>query len=461
MIAILTLLFLTIMQGLAGFGVLTLLKIWLRPILVFPLSLLIGLAIYSFIPFLLELLFIPITAIAIAVSFLLITWLLNWRLESGLEQLKRGLARKAQPVRIYEIPFFIAAAALLFISIWRCYYLPPTPRDLTSGAEVIAEYAVKEKTMINSLFSVNLESTNNPFKPASITSLQIIYKYAGFPFGQVWLSIIVVAFTVFLWGLLRTTIHPLLAGFMMVLFLVIPEMYAYSFMALYDYPNAVYFALAAWALFRFFHSKKRSDLWLSAIMMSFSTYFRSETLILAVLLSTSISLFALRKKTGLPRMAVSLLIFLAPAVLTYLLSVTVYLRFYLPVAYNVEGLMRSNLLNPLPYFKRLGEMSDEIIFSVNGVNYYSYFIFFFIGILLIDSIWREPWDTTSLNWLFAVLVIYAGLPFVAFLFPLFDLDHSTKRGLFKIFPLMLLYMGHSRFLRFVSRSIRKWEKSYP
>jgi hypothetical protein len=102
-------------------------------------------------------------------------------------------------------------------------------------------------------------------------------------------------------------------------------------------------------------------------------------------------------------------------------------------------------------------MNQQVFFTITGVNYYGYFIFFFIAVLVLDSIWKEEWDTRSLNWLYGVLVIYLGLPFIGYLFPLYDMDHSTKRGLFKIFPLMLLYMANSRLLIFTSQRIRDWE----
>ena len=111
----------------------------------------------------------------------------------------------------------------------------------------------------------------------------------------------------------------------------------------------------------------------------------------------------------------------------------------------------------MPLINRFWEMNKQVFFSVNGVNYYGYFMFFFIAVLVLDSIWKEEWDTRSLNWLYGVLVIYMGLPFIGYLFPLYDMDHSTKRGLFKIFPLMLLYLANSRFLIFISERIRNWE----
>ena len=85
--------------------------------------------------------------------------------------------------------------------------------------------------MINSVFSVDLSTTNNQYKPPFITSLQVIYKYAGLPFGQLWLSTLFVSFLVFLYHAMSLYIHRLLSGIFLVFFLVIPEMYAYTFMA--------------------------------------------------------------------------------------------------------------------------------------------------------------------------------------------------------------------------------------
>jgi hypothetical protein len=55
--------------------------------------------------------------------------------------------------------------------------------------------------------------------------------------------------------------------------------------------------------------------------------------------------------------------------------------------------------------------------------------------------------------------VYLGLPFLGYLLPLLDLSNSTKRGLFKLFPLMLLYMGSCGLLTDLSRRIDKWTDS--
>ena len=456
MIAFLTLLFLTILQVLSGFGLLTLFRIQLRPVALLGLSWMLGIALFSLVPFFLQLAWVPLTAINISIVLVGLTCLLNFLFSRGMEVLSTFRIRRPA---LYELPALLVLAVLVIVSVWRCFYFPPTPRDLTSGPEVIASYAVREKTFINSVFSVNLESTNNPFKPPFITSLQLIYKYAGFPFGQVWLSGLFLGFLMFLYSTLSVSLHRLLAGVLLVCFVAIPEMYAYTFMALFDYSNAVFFCLSLYFLFRFFRSSDSRQLWMAALLMGLATYIRPETLILAGFIAIAIVVYHQRTHNSLVRTLRSCFLFILPALLLYLLAVTIYLRFYLPVEYGIEGLLRKELWNPAPFFQRFGAMNDQVIFSNTGVNYYGYFIFLFIGLLLIDAIWKEPWDTGSLNWLYGVLVVYAGLPFIAFLFPLFDLDHSTKRGLFKIFPLMLLYMGNSRFLKWVSERIRLWENS--
>ncbi len=459
MMAILNLIFLTILQLLSGFGLLTLFRLELKPFIHMAVSLLVGIAISSLLPFALQLVYIPLTSLAVSISLIIVTALINIRFTKGITKFKESWNNYKLRMQPYEILLLIIAASIVIISVWRCFYFPPTPRDLVSGPEVIAAYTIKEKTMVNSVFTVNLESTNNPFKPAFITSLQIIYKYAGFEFGQIWLSMIFNAFLIFLYGVLTTYLHRLLAGLLLIFFLVIPEMYSYTFMALFDYSNAVYFCLSLYFLFNYFQNRQPRCLVFSGLLMAFATYTRSETLILALLVTLALMMHHRRNNDQPLKFVLTGFYFLFPSVIIYLLSVTVYIKYYLPVSYNVEGLLRQDLWNLSPFLQRFWDMNDQLIFSNDGVNYFGYFIFLFVALLLVDAVWKEPWDTRSLNWLFGVLVIYTGLPLIAFLFPLFDLDHSTKRGLFKIFPLMLLYMANSRFLKYVSERISVWEKS--
>jgi len=348
---------------------------------------------------------------------------------------------------------------MVFVSAWRCYYYPPTPRDLTSGAEVIAEYAVKEKTMINSVFTVDLSTTNNQFKPPFITCLQIIYKYAGFPFGQVWLINVFISFVIFLYGVMNLKLHKIITGLLLVIFIAIPEMYAYTVMALFDYSNAVFFCLSLYFLFEFFKNEKNHFVLLAGILMGIATYIRSETLILALLITVCIIFHYWKAKNAIQNIARICAYFILPSLLIYLLSITVYINWYLPSHYTLENLLNKEGLSFSFFYKRLSEMTGSLLLAGNTVTYYGYFVYIFLTILCFNFFDRNVLNKASLNWLFAMLVVYFGLPFIANLFPLYDLDNSTKRGLFKIFPLMLLFMANSPVLVSLSESIEKWERS--
>lgn len=450
-------LLLALMQFVAGFGVLTLFRIWLTPMMHAALSVLMGVIVFSIVPFLLELFFIPLSAFNVFAGLIVACLLLNIKFRSSTERFRRFAKEINLNIELYEMPFVMVISFIVFASAWRCFYYPPTSRDLTSGAEVIAEYAVREKTMLNSLFTVNLETTNNQFKSPFITSLQIIYKYAGFPFGQVWLSNVFICFIIFLYHALARNIHKVLAGLLIIMFVAIPEMYAYTFMVLYDYSNAVFFFLGTWFLSEFYKSSDKKQLVFAGLLMGTATYIRSETLVLTGLLSLNLLWHQYKKRDGMRKMVISMCWLLLPGLLFYFLSVYLFINYYLPVPYNIPGLVNTDLLNLRPLLDRFNNMNARLIFSDDGVVHYAYFFFIFLAVLIADIIYSKGINKVARDWLYAVFVIYAGLTLLGFILPLLDIDNSTKRGLFKIFPLMLLYMGNSGLLTSISEKMKKWE----
>src|SRR5690349_13540592 len=359
----------TLLQLATGVGVLSLCRIFPRRGQFFSLALLCGVAVFSIIPFLLQLCFIPITTGTVFISLSVVCLLLNLKFRAT-----RTYFKQTQPIRfrikLYELPHLLVITALLVISVWRCFYLPPAARDFTSGTEVIATYTIPEETMINSVFSVNIESTNNPFKSPFLTSLQVIYKLAGFTFGQLWLSGVFIAFMLFLYYALRKTLHPLLAGILMVAFLAIPEMFAYTYMVLYDYSNAVFFFLACYYLFHYFENRQLNYLHFSALLMGVAVYIRSETLLLVAPLLLILLWHCRKNKQGGIQMAKAGLLYLLPSIIIYLVSVTLYLNYYLPLKYDIGSQVNQQLFNLKPLLDRFMLINSTLIFSKAGVVYY-------------------------------------------------------------------------------------------
>jgi hypothetical protein len=477
---------------LTGYGILQLFNLRLKPAYTLSLSLLLGIAMASFLPFLLQLFYIEITPTAVFGFLLLTCLLLNLPLfdrirKEGFAAFRRSLPRPSFQVRPYEIPYWVIIGFLIFVSVWRCYYLPPTSRDALSGPEAIAEAAVREHTLINSFFSVDLWSTNNQFKSPFLISLQVIYKMAGFPFGQIWLSVIFISFTIFLYHALKERLHPLLAGLLLLLFIMTPEMYAYTFMILYDYSNMVFFFLSLYFLFESISAKGRmaegpsldagarglsfaegrkgtgtknktaAHFQFAGLMMGIATYIRSETLAIALLFLPLILLVQWRDKLPVKKMAVADGLFLLPSFLGYYLPSQLYIKHYLPVHYDIGGLVNNHLSTLGPLFQRYSDIVTRLFSGEFSIHLWGYFFYLTAILFLAELIFLRRFNKEARNWLYAIVVLYLGLGALGWLLPMMNLNETTKRAMFKMLPLALFYLANNELLLRLSQSISRWE----
>jgi hypothetical protein len=469
-----------------GYGLLKLLHVAPRPLVFFPLAFLSGIAVDSFLPFVLQLCHCPLYPATVFGSLGLVClllnmgWLLLLRKDKGNAYLRWKLKRILPRIRIrsYEYPFLVLLGFLVIVSVWRCYYMPPTSRDALSGPEAIAEYAVREHTMINSFFTVDLSTTNNPFKSPFLISLQVIYKMAGFPFGQLWLSIVFVSFSLLLYQLLKQTLHPILAGLLLVLMTMAPELYAYSFMVLYDYSNMVFFFLGIYFIFRTERTAEMSGgipasatggpaagrdhaFLFAALLMGVSTYIRSETLVLVAFFLPLIALKDRRNKTPIGKIVWRGVVFLLPSMLAYFLTTWLYLDYYLPVRYDIGNLTNPHIFRLSELYHVYAEMVTELVTSVWSISLWGYFIILWAVVFLADMLAYRRLSRTSRDWLYAIGVVFFGLGLLRHIFPLMEITQTIKRGFFKLLPLMLLYLANSPLLMELSSRITRWDEKMP
>jgi len=455
-------LLLLIVYLVSGLGILQLFGLRLKPAYTITLSLLLGIALASFLPFLLQLFYIPLTAysvfgvLVLGAIMLSIPTVMHIRRE-GFGGLRASLVPGRVQVQPYEIPFWVIIGFLIFVSVWRCYYLPPTSRDALSGPEAIAEYAFREHTLINSFFKVDLWSTNNQFKSPFLICLQLVYKLAGFPFGQVWLSPIFICIVVFLYNTLREKVHPIIVGILLLLFIMTPETYAYTFMILYDYSNMVYMFLGLYFLFAYFSGGDKKNFYFSSLLIGIATYIRSETLALALLFLPPMILAQRRAKLPWKEMAIPDVLFFLPALIGYFLPNGVYIRHYLPVHYDVGALVNANLGDVSPLFKRYGDIVNRLLVSDFAVKLWGYIFFVTAALLVAEAVFVRRFTREALNWLYAIAILYLGLGFLGWLLPMVDLNDTTKRGMFKMLPLCLLYLANNTLLVRLSQTISRWE----
>ncbi|MGN6566419.1 MAG: hypothetical protein ACTHJ0_00630 [Flavipsychrobacter sp.] len=459
-------LFVLIGHYLSGRGILSIFKIKLKPLISIMVCMILGVAMLSLVPFILQLFYIPITHTNVVVGIAVFCLLLNIPTLMQLRKAELKMPKFNFNLQLYEIPILLVFAIVMLVSIWRCFYYPPFARDMLSGPEAIAEYAVREHTMLNSIFSLNLESTNNHLKPPYVTDLQIIYKMLVSPFGQVWLSVIAVSFLIWTYAVLREKLHPLIAGIIFLFFFTMPDPYAYTYIMLFDYSNMVFFFAGFYFLIQYLEKKEYNVFLFSVFLFGIATYIRPETLVLEGLILPLLLFYFAKDKVPLVKMLIRVAIFMIVPFFFYEIWVGVFVKYYMPVHFNVNEELNKNFTDLSPFFDRLSSMTKILIFGISDNPYqkdinlrlYGYFIYLFLLILLIDLIfYRKRFNPEAKVALYGVLVVYLGLPLLGYLIPWVDLMNTTKRGLYKMFPLMLLYMRNSGLLQMLSNNINNWE----
>ena len=448
------LLFVLLAHFITGRGFLKLFKLDLPPLTTFCLSFILGVPLISFAPCILQLLNLPIDVFPVIIAISIITILFSIPL---LINFKRPQFIKFIKPPIYEWPFIIVCAFFMLLSIWRAFYYPPYARDMLAGPELLAEFAVKEHTMVSSVFTIDLQSTNNYFKSPFITSLQIIYKLLVCNFGQIWLSLLAIPFWIWLYSIVRPKLHPIVAGFMMMFFITIPDLFSYSYVMLYDFSNMVFYFLGFYFLLRFIYEENSSFFMLAAFLFGLATYIRTETLWFVFLILPLLFMGMRRTKAPLAKIGIKAGILLLIPVLFYLICNNVFVRLFVPSPLNITDQVERGLRDISVLTDRLAGMCNHLIFTKEATGIFGYYIMCFVAVLLLDLVGFRKFSRESRNLFYGMAVVFFGLALLGYLLPLVDLYNTTKRGLFKLLPMILFYYTDSKSLQFLSGWLYKLE----
>lgn len=455
---LLGLILLTAAQFLCGRGTIGMFRIQLKPLAMFCLSVITGAALVSFLPVALEVLRIPITAASAGASVAILTVLLNITQIGKYDYSIFGKLRLKIPPP-YELVFIALFICLMIPAVWRSYFYPPYARDMLSGPEAMAEFAVREGRIINSIFTVDLSSTNNHLKPPFIMGLQIIYKLLVHPFGQVWLAIMACCFLIWLYNIIREKLHPVIAGVVMLFFISIPELYAYANVLLFDYANMIFFFAGFYFLSLYAHNNLYKYFLFSAFLFGIATYIRLETLVIVGLAVPLVLYIFYRNKMKPAKMAVSIAILLGFSYLLYFLWVNVFVKYYIPAKFDISQQVNLSAGMLTVFFNKLKEVSGRYLYGSDAYPLYGYFLYFVYAVILADVIfYRRSFNKEGLIALYGVLIVYFAMPLLGALIPWFDVRNTTKRGLFKLFALAVFYMRNSGLLLMLSSRLYHYEQ---
>lgn len=434
------------------------------------LSVMVGLGLYCLLPPILEMLSVEITNTSLCAIMLIVSavpaffWIWSFK-ETSIAQAARSYLRA---IRLYDIAFLFVLFYLMYVGLYKCVYFAPLPRDLTSGAEAIAEYTLREHHMANSYFTVDLSTTDNHQKPPFLCGLQIIYKSFVQPFGQVWLTVLTTSFYLLFYVLMRKMVHPIFAGIAALLVLANPELYGYIIFPLFDFPNMAYLFIAFYYLYRYLRDADRKNLLLCSLGLGMATLARPETLLLVGLVCIfyySWQAIRARKLIVLPALTTCLILIVVPLAID-LFTMKLFVQHFLPASLDITQKINPDLTNFSPFIDRWSMLINKLMFSpadVPGVTpthvWYSEtfnFMLVFIVLEIATIIITRKFDFNASTWFLFMVLVFILLGLIHYLL-LWTEFTNAKRALFKLIPLIFAFGVNTRAVQFVSEKIKQWE----
>lgn len=448
-------------QFLIGFGVITYLRPATNGYSLLGLSMLVGVGISSGLPFALEFMRLPIARTPLFFGLALLAAISLVGLRHRRAYLQPLFTRSHLTIRFSELPFLAFWGYLLFISAWKCAWYPNLPFDTIVGPDLVATFAVKEHTLVSSVFTSHLRSvsvfSNQPFYAPFTAMQQILYLLAAdgvgwFAFGKLWLTVLVVAFGLFFYAELRERTHPVLAGLLVAILACSPELFAYTFLVQTDWANAAFFVTGVMLLYSYGQTNQRGTFIGSLLFLALACWTRTETIFfipIGSLLIVGQSVHA-RKILAIRDAAILLLVCSLPVVFWNY----GFLRGYVPLPSHTHLGVAHTV--PDHYFQNLltiyQDMAEQVVFHD---TYWNYSVYVFLGIAVINLfLFRDRRGLPLLFWilglyvLFGLLILHvegANIPF------------TFRRGFFKILLLMYVYLGSSSLLRWLSGRLLSWE----
>lgn len=413
-------------------------------------AVLLGMGVSTLVVYLLELLHIKLTFGSVLGANLATMLLANIGYKKTLRALREVIFTKTFSLKLYELPFIGFAGYLVLISVWRAYYLPVTPVDTLVGMDLMAKYAAQEGHLVSSVITEpfsHVRIYNQPFYAPFTTISQIIYRLCGFENGQAWLGVVFIAFLLFFYDKMKEMTHPIFAGTFLLLFIAIPELYAYTFMFLTDFSNAVFFGVGAALFYDYFQTRHDKTLWLSALFMGFSVWSRSETVLFMPFFSLLLLMTGFR--SDLKKSLIRGVVYSAvPAVFFVLWNVIMFKFYFDYFPKNQFGINET-----MGLFDIYGEINDKLV--MNPILYgYTFGIFAVLTVINLIAFRNK----VGYPLLWTAVTLYIGFGLIVYLFPAAAVDYTIKRGFFKFFPVFFLYLASCSLFGFLSKQLRKFEQ---
>lgn len=442
----------SVLQLLIGLGLLFRFRFQAPRMQVLGLGMLAGMAAHTLLVFMLSALRIPITLPTVLLVAAVGAVASNLRVANIGASYRSLLKRSGERFQMVDILVLAVAVYFLFISGYATFFWPVTPFDAMAGIDLVARTAVTEKTLDCSIYTTPIlqgHLSNQPFYAPFAMIMQVIYRLLGFPFGQMWLTLMTVASLTVLWSMLRERLHPALAGVLWLLFISIPEQFGYTLLLQTDLANATFYCLGGILMVQALQRNDMSRWYVSAIFLAAACWSRTETIILVGAMTAAMLPFVFSRLEGASRWRAPLVTVAASAV-AFALWHVLWFYAYLPV--------RPDTARELMMFTpdRFGSMFNDLVLDVMMDTGYWAYSFILFGIIFVANaiVHRTVQPVQYLIWIAVTLLV---LLVIGTIFASAVADQTLRRALFKLFPFVWMFMAETALLRSMSARIRAWE----
>lgn len=440
------------LQWLAGLGLLASTRTRLPKSVILPLALLSGMFVHNVLFFAVDLLHLGFRDSTVMGAGVIATLLCNAWLPRVREFYAWLFSKPTFTLRMYDLVVLGYGVMVGYYVVWAAWYWPVTPFDAMAGIDLVAREAVSEGTINNRVFtdpSMAGMLSNQPFYAPFAMLMQVMYRIMGFAYGQVWLGIVAVATSWFFFGALRQFAHPLIASILWLLLILTPELLGYTYLLQTDYVNAAYLSIGVALLALGTKNNDSNAWWISAFMLGAACWSRTETVMLVAMgLIASVVVW---KSSAFRGDRLKFLIGTATlSLLFFWLWNGMYVQWVLPVhpdtARELVGFDPSRFVSVL---------SDTMTNVVADTGLWGMaFILFAVGLVGNAIAKRSFGNAILLAWIVAV---FLGLVLVGTIFSAAIVEQTLRRGMFKLIPLMFLYVAALPVVKDWSERLQSWE----
>ncbi len=417
-----------------------------------PVGLLLGMFLHSLSMVIAQLFGIPLSLQTMLVSGVLTLLVPLVRLSTMRSTLEGLFAVPRLRPTMYDVVIAGFVGYVGYMIIWASWYWPVTPFDAMAGIDLVARYAAKDGMIANQVFtdpSLQGMLSNQPFYAPFAMLMQVMMKLIGYPYTQIWVSLVAICFWWFVWSELRRMTHPLITGLLLVLFVLTPEMLGYSYILQTDFANAAFFAVGCVLLARAVDESNFAGLGVSALSFAAACWSRTETPILVGLVIVA-SALAIIRSFGLQRGLLGAGTILGLSSVTFAIWNIVFLNWYLPV--------RPSTMEQLQGFDS-ARFIDVVASSwssvITSTELWGWIVWLFLAVLVIDVIINRRIVRPII--IGCILASAAGLFLVGTIFSAAVVEQTLRRGMFKLIPLMVVAIAASGIVSSASTALYSWE----